>query len=419
MADIDVGDGDPAQFLTIGTPDEGPFTGVFDGNGKTISGLRRLRAYDSYVGLFGIVDGEDAQIKNVTLSGPQVHSETGRYIAALVGLLREGTVSNCHARAADVSGMNFVGGLVGKSDQGSVTDCTISAVVGGTMRVGALIGQSYYGEVVRCRAVGEVRGLGASWAIGGLIGENSSGPLTECRASCTVTGDTCVGGLAGDNPLAEVARCSAGGTVSGGSDVGGLLGRSNGGVITDCYAAAEVTGEATTGGLVGRHGPSCYCYVYTPGLVSRCYAAGPVNGDADAGGLIGLNERSNTEDSFWDIQVTGCKNSDGGEGKTTSQMRDQATYEDAGWDIVAGDEKGPPLVWRLTAKAYPRLEWEGTAFDLNADRRVDWRDYAVLARHWRQIDTGFWSSGVCITRDGIVDCDDLAELAGAWLTGER
>jgi hypothetical protein len=254
-----------------------------------------------------------------------------------------------------------------------------------------------------------------AWFVGGLIGENSNSAVAECRAGCTVTGNSYVGGLTGDNLLSTVDRSSAEGAVTGDSEVGGLAGRSNGGTFTDCYAVAEVTGVTITGGLIGRHGPSCYCKVYLPGLVTRCYVAGPVKGAGDGGGLIGLNERSITEESFWDIESVGCKSSDGGEGKATSQMQDPTTYWKAGWDLVAGDKKGPQAVWRMAAKAYPRLEWEGVAGDFNADGRVDLRDYAIFARQWRQLDTGFWSNGAAITRDGAVDLDDLADFAGAWL----
>ncbi len=416
MANIDLGD--QTDFPVIGTPDDGPFSGVFDGNQKAISGLRQASDYGGYLGLFGLIDGDEARIANLALIRPSVHSDTGRYIGALVGFLRDGTVANCHVRAGEVTGMNFVGGLVGKNEGGFITDCTVSGRVCGITRVGGLTGQSYFGETTRCRTAGQVVGLPqpVAWFVGGLIGENSNAAIAECRACCIVTGNSYVGGLTGDNLLSTVDRSCADGIVTGDNDVGGLSGRSNGGIFTDCYAVAEVTGGAIAGGLIGRHGPSCYCKVYDPGLVTRCYAAGLVRGAADGGGLIALNERSFAEDSFWDVESSGCKSSDGGEGRTTSQMQDPTTYWAAGWDLVAGDnKKGPQAVWRMAAKAYPRLEWEGAAGDLNADGRVDLRDYAVFARRWRQLDTGFWSNGVAITQDGVVDLDDLADFAGAWL----
>ncbi len=415
MADIDLGG--QTDLPVIGTTDEGPFSGVFDGNQKAISGLQQRSDYAGYLGLFGLVDGEGARIANLALIRPRVRSDTGRYIGALAGFLRDGTIANCHVRAGEITGMNFVGGLVGKNEGGVIADCTVSATVRGIMRVGGLVGQSYFAQATRCRTVGQVVGLAqpVSWAVGGLIGENSNSAVAECRACCVVTGNSYVGGLAGDNLLSAVDRCCAEGVVTGDSEVGGLIGRSNGGTFTDCRALAEVTGGAITGGLIGRHGPSCYCKEYLPGLVTRCYAAGPVKGPADSGGLIALNERSRTEDSFWDVQTTGCKSSDGGEQKTTSQMQDPTTYWGAGWDLVAGDKKGSQTVWRMDTKAYPRLEWQGVAGDLNADGRLDLRDYAVLARQWRRLDTGFWSNGAAITRDGVVDPDDLGDFAQTWL----
>lgn len=422
MADIDLSVLGPDDFHSIGAADNGAFTGTFDGNRKTASNFRRASDFESYLGLFGFVEGEHARIESLTLVCPDVVSETGRYVAPLVGLLRDGTVENCHIRAGRSRGMNFVGGLVGRNEAGKINDCTVTATVQGIMRVGGLVGQNYYGRITGCRAQAAVSGLAqpTSWAIGGLVGENSNATLTACSACCTVVGDMYVGGLAGDNLLSTVDRCRSGGAVAGGSDVGGLIGRSNGGVVTDCYALAEVTGGAITGGLLGRHGPSCYCYVYEPGVVDRCYAAGPVAGATNTGGLIGLNERSTVERSFWDTTTTGCKTSDGGEGKTTFQMNSRDTWLNAGWDLVGEAQNGTADIWHGPAPGrYPRLAWEPVPGDCTGDDRLDLRDYGALAAQWRQSDTGFWCRGDCMAVDGVLDFDDLTDWTDAWLTHRR
>jgi hypothetical protein len=371
VADIDLGERGLAELKTVGTAADGPFSGVFDGNGRTIFALRRSGTYESYLGLFGLVDGGHARVENLMLADPNVAAGIGRYVGAMVGFLRSGTITNCHVLGGSVAGENFVGGLVGKNEGGTITDSTVSTTVHGVMRVGGLVGQSYFGKVERCRAEGTVRGLSKpdSWAIGGLIGENSNSTVAVSDANCVVTGDSCVGGLVGDNPLATVDRCCARGVVQGGGDVGGLLGRSNGGAITDCYALAEVQGGDVVGGLLGRHGPSCYCQVYEPGALARSYAAGKVTGVTNVGGLVGLNERSNVEGSFWDMEATGCQSSDGGAGKSTSQMCDLATYTDAGWDFVPAEENVAKGIWRLcTAEMYPRFSWEPLEEDAGAEK---------------------------------------------------
>ncbi len=419
MADIDLGRYGATGFHIIGTADDGPFTGVFDGNHKAISNLSASCDYEGYLGLFGLLGGTETRIMNVTLVAPTIAGGTSRYVAALVGFLREGTVTNCHIRAGRISGGNFVGGLVGKNQDGTVVDCTVSATVRGVARAGGLMGQNCYGTVERCRVVGVVQGGSdsASWAMGGLIGENSSSAVTACHARCVVAGDSYVGGLVGDNLLARVGCCWAGGVITGGASVGGLIGRSNGGAFADCYARADVTGGTVVGGLVGLHGPSCYCAEFERGRVARCYAAGPVRGGKDTGGLIGRNDRENyVEQSFWDIEATGCEVSAGGVGKTTAQMCNPATYLDAGWGFAGEQKNGTQDIWRMQmAGLYPSLTWEPIPGDLTADGRVDLWDFSRFAGQWRLIDTGFWSGGLCMTIDGIVDSDDLANLADSWL----
>ena len=414
-ANIDMRDVGPTQFKKVGTPQDGPFTGVFDGNYKTISNFRLSSEAGSYLGLFGIVDAAEARIVNVTLLDPNVADDGARYVAALVGLLSSGTVANCHVRGGSITGMGLVGGLVGENMDGTMTGCTVVATVHGVSRVGGLLGQSLFGDVTQCQAVGEVLGETSSWTIGGLIGESQSGTVTACRAGSNVQGGDRVGGLIGDNIGGLADRCYAEGTVRGTSNVGGLIGQNTAGTATDCYAVAAVTAVKYAGGLVGYNGPNCNCTVVHPSLIARCYAAGPVK-SANAGGLVAVNLRSNVEASFWDLKATGCTTSDGGVGKTAAQMSGLITYTSAGWDFVGEKTNGTKDFWCLPSRtSYPRLAWERTLADFNGDNRVDFRDYALLAKRWLQVDTGFWSGGRYVAPDGILDFDDLANLADLWL----
>ena len=415
-ADIDMKSIGPAQLRPTGTTTDGPFTGVFDGNYKTISHLRLSSDSGNYLGLFGLVDAPEAQIANVTLLDPNVVGEAGRYVGALVGFFGNGTMVNCHVKGGRIRGMSMVGGLLGENMDGVVVDCTATTAVQGAFRVGGLVGENLFGELTRCQAAGAVSGETSSWSLGGLVGENQSGTVTACRACCRVQGDDRVGGLIGENIDGWADRCRADGEVRGNTDVGGLVGRNTAGKATDCYAVAAVTAVKQAGGLVGYNGPNCDCSVVHPSVVARCYAAGPVAA-AEAGGLVARNYRSTVETSFWDLQATRCLTSDGGVGKTASQMYSLTTYTNAGWDFVAESKNGTKDIWYLPGPVnYPRLTWESLLADLNADGRVDFRDYARLAARWRQIDTGSWSAGQYTAPDGVVDWDDLANLGDQWLT---
>lgn len=131
MADIDLSSYRGSDFHRIGTPDDGPFTGTFDGNYKTLSNFQWSSEWARHVGLFGFLDGEQVRIMNLTLVDPNVATETGQYVGGLAGLLRDGTIVNCHVRRGTISGDNSVGALVGKKEGGVVTGCTACATVPG------------------------------------------------------------------------------------------------------------------------------------------------------------------------------------------------------------------------------------------------------------------------------------------------
>jgi hypothetical protein len=285
-----------------------------------------------------------------------------------------------------------------------------------------LIGFSYWGLIEHCDAAGEVTGCSESecWAVGGLVGENQNGVVTNCHARCTVGGSRGVGGLIGQNATASIRRCWTDGIVSGEQEVGGLIGRNSGGEISDSYSLTDVSGVVYFGGLVGYHAPSCDCTTAKAGVIERCYAAGPVSGVSVPGGLSPVNDRSRITDSFWDIEATGCKSSAGGTARTTRQMQTLSTYLAAGWDFIGEKQNGTDDIWCPPAPGdYPRLAWQTVTGDLDGSGNVDFRDFGILARQWRQTDNGLWSRGTFVAVDGITDFDDLDTLTEAWLTGGK
>jgi len=418
MADIDLSGYRQSQFHRIGTPEDGPFTGTFDGNYRTISNFQWSSEWSRYVGLFGLVEGEQASITNVTLVNPSVTTEMGAYVAALAGLVRTATITNCHVRSGTVSGDNCVGGLVGRREGGTTADCTVSATVRGSSRVGGLVGRCYWGLTERCSVTGQVTESPESecWSAGGLIGESQNGSVTNSQARCTVKASRDVGGLIGLNVESPVRSCCADGEVSGVQNVGGLIGQNGSGTISDCYSLCAVTGTISAGGLAGVNAPECDCTWATGGVIERCYAAGLVTGASGAAGLVAVNKESFVNSSFWDTQATGCDHSAGGSAATSRQMQTASTYLSAGWDFTEEKQNGTQDTWRAPAPgSYPRLAWQAAAGDINGDYNVDFRDFATLATQWRRIDSGFWSRGTFMAADGVIDFDDLGTLAHAWL----
>jgi hypothetical protein len=77
---------------------------------------------------------------------------------------------------------------------------------------------------------------------------------------------------------------------------------------------------------------------------------------------VGENSDGTVNDSLWDIQTSGQPTSDGGTGKTTTEMRNIATFMGAGWNIVAVANPGardPAYAWNIVdGETYPFLSWQ-------------------------------------------------------------
>ncbi len=101
-----------AGWLPVGTgpwtEPENHFTGTFDGQNHTITGLYIDRPSTNHIGLFGCV-GKGGEVRNVGLVDVEVSGDW--YVGGLVGS-NSGTVENSYA-TGNVSGDHKVGGLVG------------------------------------------------------------------------------------------------------------------------------------------------------------------------------------------------------------------------------------------------------------------------------------------------------------------
>ena len=337
MADIDLAPYTSTDFNIIGTDYRDAFTGVFDGNGHTISNFSYIPADANNIGLFGFVSGENSEIKDLGLIDPDVDAGTEDYVGSLVGYLHRGTITNCYAQGGRVSGNDWVGGLVGNNSQdGTITNCYATGSVSGSGT------ESYQG-------------------VGGLVGYNG-GAITKCYSTGKVSGISHVAGLVGMNYVAIITDCYATGSVSGYLYVGGLVARNYWGTITNCYAMGAVTGDERVGGLAGWN---------SHGTITNCYSTGSVLGTGwSIGGLVGLNFAGMVTYSFWDIERSvrvnmcgnqaeggyGCNNANG---KTQAEMQTAGTFLEAGWDFMGETENGTEDIWWiLESQDYPRLTWE-------------------------------------------------------------
>jgi len=303
------------------------FTGVFDGNDHKVWNFTWNSTGRNGIGLFGYVAG--AQIKNLGMEMVDVNAVVGDYVGGLVGTSWTGMITNCYC-VGRVSGMISVGGLVGHND----------------------------GTIINCYSMVSVNGIDV---VGGLAGGNL-GTIVSCHSSENSSGLTTIGGLLGSN-YGMITNCYSTGRVAGSQSVAGLV-ASNHGTINNCYSGNEILGNQGVGGLAASN---------NGGTITNCYSNATVSGYIVVAGLVGGNSGTITA-SFWDIETSGEPNSAGGTPKTTAQMKTMSTFTDAGWDFVE--------IWGIGEnQTYPFLRTK-PAGDSNHDGKVDLSDLAILGLHW-------------------------------------
>ncbi len=144
-----------------------PFIGVFDGNGHTISNFNYSSTEKDYTGIFGRIDGDNAEIRNLGLINPNVNAGNGNYVGSLAGDLG-GHISECYVEGGSVLGEERVGGLVGYNHAGEITNCYVNSTVEGSSVVGGLVGYNS-GTIANSYSTGSVVG---TTDVGGLVGDN-------------------------------------------------------------------------------------------------------------------------------------------------------------------------------------------------------------------------------------------------------
>lgn len=287
-ADIDLG---YCQWPVIGvlsSNGQRAYTGTFDGQGHTVSGLNITSLGGRQkLGLFGVA--QDAVIENLTVRGNidltgvrSYDTTTGYIIGGVLGSGEGGgvTIRSCVSQVdISVSFVNdqkaqnsAVGGLVGRlSGSGSheITNCRNEGRIYTAFEPGA-----YY--------LGGSDGNGGQGGIVGFIG--ASAQLERCVNTGTVYAGRAAGvggivGNAGDSGVTiTLNQCANQGAVS--NDTGGVLLRKGG-----------------TGGIIGLAPKGSI-------TVSSCYNTGTVAGSAIVGGILGGEKGEHTSSQYGNQNLT-------------------------------------------------------------------------------------------------------------------
>ncbi len=232
-------------FTPIGTKDK-PFTGVFDGNGKTITGLSINDDTQNYAGLFGKIESaskDTVVVKDLILENPQISANA--MAGAVVGYLKQGIVQNVAVTGARAS--VTTDGTVQETDY-HTTAASYTGGLAGAVGVDATL-----------YAIGQATVQGQN-KVGGLVGINSG--TVVGYTSGRVTGSDYVGGHTGDNTGS--VRGYSSGAVTGLQFVGGLLGNNNGTVrgYTLSYIITRGSRARYVAQSIGRQGDKGEGLVY-------------------------------------------------------------------------------------------------------------------------------------------------------------
>ena len=251
--DIDLGN---EEWVPIGCADsederlQKVFSGTFDGQGHTISGLRITDEKWYASGLFGIIDSAD--ISNVNVRG-EINS--GRMVGSIAGVSKSSVISDCKSYVA----------------------IKLKETEYSSFNAGGIIGWAYGGGVISsCENYGTVA---ASETGGGIAGRADGSAALE-----KFSGRVAAGGIAGyaGGTITECVNkgaISASNSVSAGASAAGIAARAQGNelLIKDSYNTGDISvycsatkrsGEPGVAGIFAERDS------YSGIVIENCYNTG-------------------------------------------------------------------------------------------------------------------------------------------------
>ena len=274
------------------------FAGTFDGCGHTISGLN-VQGSKVNQGLFAAIN--KATIRNLNVSG---------------------TVS-CGTK-------NYVGGIVGKVQAGTIENCSFSGSVTG----------GYTGGIA-----------------GGLNSNNVT--ISGCVNAADVTGTTAGGILGYWKTTAAIQNCYNTGSVTGSAKAGGIVGQLNKGTIENCYSIGDIGGKASQKGGI---------FAFSSATVKNCYYTLP---EAETlGGTAAAAAHITSPDGLADKLGNAFKEDTAGANNGYPILVWQVG------EVVQPDPRieltGADTLWRTTNDAQPQTTITAACKDMDENTHVDW-----------------------------------------------
>lgn len=269
-------------------------------------------------GILGNINGttvvEDCHVgPTATITGGQKTTESGCNIAGLVGYMNgdgstvTAVVKNCTFAGTVTGHWCDNGGIVGRINNGTVTDCVSTGTVNcdfddsgfsdasgsetSHSNTGGIAGwvSGSYSVLMNCTSKATVSTT--SRYVGGVLGFANNGNISNCDfIDGSVTGVVRVGGIAGELYNYGVRGCHVKNSTvtSTGGTGGGVVGYNYATMVSDCHfdEGSEILGGGKTKHNMGGIAGVIYGYA---GIVKDCSVAGTVVPACGiVGGAVGL-----------------------------------------------------------------------------------------------------------------------------------
>ena len=301
------------DWTPIGNKDRRPFSGTFDGAGKTISNLA-LDSDDTsgYYGMFGYLSG--GTIKDIDFVGANV-VKGGFRLGVLCGYADSATTIDGITvdETSEVSNTRHAAGICGEL-HGNIKNCINAATVSSDSEWGAAAGIIAWleGTAENCDNTGSITSWQKNGAAGGIAGYVVGGNVINCSNSGPIKVEKGVthayaGGIAAyTEGEAIVTGCTNRGNIDASDETdgpntkkrcaGGIVGYHNTDTLIICCSinTGAVTGYNYAAGMIGHIVSTGYCevkYCYNSGTIISEYSAREA--PSYASGVVGYTGNGN------------------------------------------------------------------------------------------------------------------------------
>lgn len=271
-----------------------------------------------------------------------------------------GTFDGC---GHTISGLNVQGqGLFAAINQATIRNLNVSGTVNSTVNyVGGIVGKVQAGTIENCSFSGSVSSSKSKAYVGGIAGGLNSANVTisGCANTADVTGGYAGGILGFWKKAATIQNCYNTGSITGSDKSGGIVGQLSSGTIENCYSIGDIGGKASQKGGI---------FAFSSATVKNCYYTLPET--EVRGGTAAAATQITSPEGLADKLGSAFKEDTAGANNGYPILVWQAG------EVVQPDPRieltGPDTLWRTANEPQPQVTITAACKDMDKDTHVDW-----------------------------------------------